>query len=299
MLNADRASRYLAPAEPGAQRPAPYGTSVSRPSASQRRASILHRHATWTWLLQQPRCPPSAHGGSEMDQLVPYNASLCPVYEAMCAAIAMAYRLDEVKVIADQAAALREYARQSRNFEAERQLCQIRLRAERKMGDMLAKMEKAKAGRPPGNPSSDTTDFRGAPTLAELGITRDQSSRWQRLAEVPIEKFEAALVSEHRLSTNKIIRPTDRTRNKTITIEQQADLLLDRLLSIARSLIRDDLAEIVAVMTPEKRARTRSLAALVEEKSGDLFDEIDAATGSVSPRPSLRLVDGDRGNEGV
>jgi hypothetical protein len=30
-------------------------------------------------------------------------------------------------------------------------------------------------------------------TLSDLGITRDQSSKWQKLAELPEEKFEARL----------------------------------------------------------------------------------------------------------
>jgi hypothetical protein len=47
------------------------------------------------------------------------------------------------------------------NIEAKRRACEIRLRAERKAGQLLQGMEKAKAGRPPQNPSTDATDFRG------------------------------------------------------------------------------------------------------------------------------------------
>ena len=55
------------------------------------------------------------------------------------------------------------------NVEAKRRACEIRLRAERKAGQLLQGMEKAKAGRSPQNPSTDATDFRGAPTLTDLG----------------------------------------------------------------------------------------------------------------------------------
>ena len=67
-------------------------------------------------------------------------------------------------------------------------------------------MEKAKAGRPPKNPSDDTTDLRGAPTLTELGISRDQSSRWQQVAEVPVHRdaiWTPVSVDEVRISLLK------------------------------------------------------------------------------------------------
>jgi hypothetical protein len=34
------------------------------------------------------------------------------------------------------------------------------------------------------------------PKLTDLGITRDQSSKWQKLADVPKDDFEAALRGE-------------------------------------------------------------------------------------------------------
>jgi hypothetical protein len=74
---------------------------------------------------------------------------------------------------------------------AERRACEIRLRAERKAGQLLAESEKAK-GRPPANRSHDATDYRGAPTLADLGISKSQNSRYQQLAAVPEERFEPA-----------------------------------------------------------------------------------------------------------
>lgn len=68
---------------------------------------------------------------------------------------------------------------------------EIRLRAERRTGELLRDMEKAPAGRPTkksksGNPSSQEEAFRKAPKLKELGITHNQSSLWQKLAAIPL-----------------------------------------------------------------------------------------------------------------
>jgi phage N-6-adenine-methyltransferase len=114
-------------------------------------------------------------------------------YDAMRRAIAEAYAVDEVKDIRDRAAALEYYARQAGDTEAERRCCEIRLRAERKAGQLLTDMPKDKGGRPEKNLSFDPTGFRDVKTLADLGVTRDQSSQWQKVATLPEEAFEEAL----------------------------------------------------------------------------------------------------------
>jgi hypothetical protein len=127
-------------------------------------------------------------------------------YDTMCRAIAEAYEIDEIKDIRDKAAALEHYARQARNNEAERQCAEIRLRAERKAGQLLRQMKKANGAAQPGvgrrgrtMPSDDTR------ALSDLGITYDQSSQWQKLADVPEPQFEAALVGPDKPTLNGII----------------------------------------------------------------------------------------------
>ncbi|PNE10179.1 MAG: hypothetical protein CR217_15740 [Beijerinckiaceae bacterium] len=60
----------------------------------------------------------------------------------------------------------------------------------RRAGELLKAMEKAKAGRPPNNRLENTTDLSKPKTLAELGISKQQSSDWQRLAAAPERQFE-------------------------------------------------------------------------------------------------------------
>lgn len=61
---------------------------------------------------------------------------------------------------------------------------EIKLRAERRGGELLAEMDRARAGDNQWS-SYDTT------TLSDLNISKDQSSHWQKEASVPEEEFEA------------------------------------------------------------------------------------------------------------
>jgi len=63
-------------------------------------------------------------------------------YEAMCLAIAECHRVDEAKDIREKARALEAYYQQARNTEAERKALDIRLRAERRAGQLLAELGK-------------------------------------------------------------------------------------------------------------------------------------------------------------
>lgn len=111
-------------------------------------------------------------------------------YDTAKAALEVAKSYDEVKDIMDKAAAQAEYARRAKDTEMIEWATEIRVRAERRAGQMLAEMPKARGARlggssllPPGND----------PTLAEIGVSKTDSSRWQKLAAVDDEKFEAAV----------------------------------------------------------------------------------------------------------
>ena len=109
-------------------------------------------------------------------------------YDAMCTAIAECFQVDEVKGLRDKARALEVYAAQANNRDAERKACEIRIRAERRTGELLKEMA-GTGERANGRPKKASESA----TLSKIGITRDQSSQWQRLAEIPTEEFEAAL----------------------------------------------------------------------------------------------------------
>jgi hypothetical protein len=74
--------------------------------------------------------------------------------------------------------------------------CEIRLRAERKAGEIDKKREKAKGGEQyHANPTTGST-AEPVRTLVDLGVTKRQVHDWRKLADVPAEQFEEALADQ-------------------------------------------------------------------------------------------------------
>jgi hypothetical protein len=127
-------------------------------------------------------------------------------YSAMCRAIDAAYQVDEVKDIRDKAIALETYARQARNIDAERLACEIRIRAERKAGQLSAKLKKSKGGRPK-KTKGTTHRVSKKEELEKAGISTDQAKQWEQLAKIADADFEKQLHnSEGKPTTNGLIR---------------------------------------------------------------------------------------------
>lgn len=105
--------------------------------------------------------------------------------------------LDEVVHIRNVADAAAQYARaENLGTEAIAYANEIKLRAGRKAGALLREMaESGKRATPvstlqPGGVAGSTG--RVLPALSDLGVTRNESSRWQRLALIPEDRFEEA-----------------------------------------------------------------------------------------------------------
>jgi N6-adenosine-specific RNA methylase IME4 len=117
-------------------------------------------------------------------------------YEAARQALAAAFAVDEVLEIRDHAEAMRHAARIAKDRDLEIKAAQIRFRADRRLGELIAAQKETiglAQGRrsdlvPAGNEVAD-----GKITLAEAGIDRKLSMRAQRVAALPAKKFEALL----------------------------------------------------------------------------------------------------------
>ena len=99
--------------------------------------------------------------------------------------------------------ALEEYWKQARNTEADRKAADIRLRAERRAGELLKELARAtpqEAGSAGGNAKAgnlasatapDATAYREA--LERTGIPPRTATQYQQLANIPAKDFEQAL----------------------------------------------------------------------------------------------------------
>jgi len=123
-------------------------------------------------------------------------------YEAAKHALAEAKSVDEVKKIHDVGAAMKAYAQQAQDKQLEIDACEIRIRAERRLGEMIRHQKEtvglATGGQPyQHKPTGTHAEPVDRPTLADVGISKKLSSRSQAIANIPECDFEATL-AEHR-----------------------------------------------------------------------------------------------------
>ena len=108
-----------------------------------------------------------------------------------CEALVHAVTVLEAKQVKDVDEAMRVWSRaQKDGGETQRHAAEIVLRAERRMGEILDAARKSGDRRGKGKNLMST-----ASTLSDLGVTRDNASRYQKISEIPEDQFEA-LVTE-------------------------------------------------------------------------------------------------------
>jgi hypothetical protein len=127
-------------------------------------------------------------------------------YDHAAEYLAKCEHVDEVKEIRDKARAATIYAAQAKNHEMEFRAARIRLRAERRCGELLKQMRQdgtRHSGH--GDQTAESPDGTPLPTLADFGISKRQASDWQQIADIPQEEFEKFLQSAVP-STAKLLR---------------------------------------------------------------------------------------------
>jgi hypothetical protein len=99
-------------------------------------------------------------------------------------ALAEYHSIPDVRDVRDKAAAIGRYLRQQRyGLQAQNEAAELKLRAERRLGELLAETVDHGGDR---RSKSHRTTLNGLPE----GVSKTQSSRWQRIARVPLRDFE-------------------------------------------------------------------------------------------------------------
>lgn len=130
--------------------------------------------------------------------------------------------IDDAAKLIDLAEAARVYARQvGLGLEAQNHAAEIKIRAQRKAGEILDKMDKAKGGEQYHSTGSSIEPV--VETYDELGIDKHDASIWQTIAKMPEDEFEQSIAERkdsRELSTGRIYREARRG----IQIEQTKDI---------------------------------------------------------------------------
>lgn len=154
-------------------------------------------------------------------------------YEAACKALAAARKADEVLHIRDAASAMKAAARIAKNKQLEVDAAEIRIRAERRLGEMLQE-QKATVGLASGGEHGGRKKKDGSreepsnvrPTLEAAGIDKKLSSRAQKLAAVPKEEFEQELSNWRERVSDENTRVSTRLEKRgedAISTKQRAE----------------------------------------------------------------------------
>src|SRR5215204_3316671 len=129
-------------------------------------------------------------------------------YDVACRAVAEAKAVDDIVEIVGQANAVHAYARQAKNRQMEIDAAEIRIRAERRLGELMA-AQKATVGVAKGAQGLGTSagykesrTHDAPPTLTEAGVDKNLAKRARTYAAVPQGQFEQ-LLTDKRQSGNR------------------------------------------------------------------------------------------------
>lgn len=118
----------------------------------------------------------------------------------------------EAKQVADVAEAARIYLKRTHaSTEMVNQATEVRLLADRKLGEHLREMEMNPGTRPSLEDGGHMKEPPSVPTLADIGITKRQSHIAQRLASIPADEFADRIAvtkaGRENLTTSKVMNP--------------------------------------------------------------------------------------------
>lgn len=185
---------------------------------------------------------------------------------------------DEVMSIMNVAEQAALYAKQANDNELVEKATEIRVRAQRKAGEMLAQ------GRESGDRAKSGGDMKKEskpPTLCDIGVTKDQSSRWQSLASMSEEHFETAVATAKEtageVTTAFMLREAAKSKGRPLSKPSKKDK--ERLQELAEAKARG-----VSMLTTYARLTLTALRAQSEftQEEFEILGELSTALQKVS-----------------
>jgi len=143
--------------------------------------------------MARPRLPPLT------EKIAEVGLPALPLYDTARRALAEVVSIDEVKEIRNKAVAMKVYAEQAKDRQLIEDAIEVQMRAERRAGELLRETGKNRGGAEKGvgrrgvNNAVAPNDRISPAKLSDLGITKTQSSRWQRLASIDVNVFEGVI----------------------------------------------------------------------------------------------------------
>ena len=144
-------------------------------------------------------------------------------YDQACAALAEAASVDEVKAIRDVAEAMRAYARQAKNHSAEADAIAIRMRATRRLSELID-AQKQTVGLATGGEHGGRVRIDGLranpsivrPTLAMQGIDKNLAHQARVLGQLSDAEFEGVIADARSQGQSRRAQysPRDRDRDR-------------------------------------------------------------------------------------
>ncbi len=173
---------------------------------------------------------------------------------AATTALAEARTLDDVKRILDIAEAARTYARAAKlGLDAANYATEIKLRAERKAGDLLAQLDRDRGGDRHSSTFQPGILSEYSAVLTENEIAPVTAHRWQTVATIPEEVFEQHIAETKadgdELSTAALLRVAKQIHKEQV-IEQQS-AIANRVMAadaefVAPTIYQSDAIEFIA-----------------------------------------------------
>lgn len=192
------------------------------------------------------------------------NAALVK-YDAACRAVAAAKSVDEVRDIRAKADALRAYGKQAKNRQLELDAAEIRIRAERRLGELMveqaATVGKARGAAEAGTDRGLTRVESQPASLAEAGIDKNLAHRARTYASVPNEKFEELLHNKRERGSRQVTLDPE-FQAEAEAAARDIEIERDERIALAGA---GELVEENVKLTKQTSMLSRRIAGLLEE----------------------------------